>query len=79
MNLECGKFNHRQEHQTELLVYVVNNSRFGSAGSLCSRRSHGCLNDSQGHMDFVGCKFNPRQDHQEGRAIFLFVVSLLFP
>ena len=21
-----------------------------------------------GHMDLVGCKFNPRQDHQEGRA-----------
>ena len=72
MNVECGKFNHRQEHQTEFLVLVVTNSRVGSAGSLCSRMPHAWVNDSQGHMDFLGCKFFPRQDHQEGRGHSLF-------
>ena len=60
--------------KNELLVFVVANSFDGSAGLLVPAGVHvtRLVERLQGHMDFVGCKFNPRQDHQEGRVIPFF-------
>ena len=69
MNLRCGKFNADKNIAHELLSFVAAYSLGTKQPSSSSQEYDTRMMERlHGHMDFVGCKFNPRQDHQEGRA-----------